>query len=128
MCEEYKYYRREHQRLNLSAKFWGNSMFQHNNTNQSQYTSTLNSEATDKHSLITQSLPWLAGIGFAVGNTVASTSCTVPQQGKCTGCGGCAIALGALVVWALRNQSKGKEFYLDEQGQAEFDQQDKHSA
>jgi uncharacterized Tic20 family protein len=78
---------------------------------------------TDSQSVISQYLPWFAGIGFAIGNTVASTSCTVPQQGKCTGCGGCAVALGALVVWALRNQSKGKEFYLDEQGQEAFDQQ-----
>jgi len=57
---------------------------------------------------------------------VASTSCTVPQQGKCAGCGGCVIALGALVIWALRNQSKAKEFYLDEQGQAEYDRQESH--
>ncbi|MEE9346338.1 MAG: hypothetical protein V3U88_12100 [Methylococcales bacterium] len=98
-------------------------MHHKNKPHRNHCTSTAKTEPNEKDSLITQFLPWLAGIGFAVGNTVASTSCTVPQTGKCTGCGGCAVALGALVVWALRNQSNGKEFYLDEQGQDEFDSQ-----
>ncbi len=101
-------------------------MNQQNYNNSNNLSSTIKTSTAEKHSLISQFTPWLAGAGFAIGNTVASTSCTVPLQGKCTGCGGCAIALGALVVWALRNQSKGKEFYLDEQGQAEFDQQNKY--
>ena len=96
--------------------------FQHNN----QASSAPSTETTAKPGLVSQLTPWLAGAGFAIGNTVASTSCTVPQQGKCAGCGGCVIALGALVTWALRNQSKGKEFYLDEQGQAEYDRQESH--
>ncbi|HFD12418.1 MAG TPA: hypothetical protein ENJ32_08120 [Crenotrichaceae bacterium] len=91
-----------------------------------QTPTSIAAEAKDKATLINQLMPWLAGAGFAIGNSVASTSCTVPQQGKCAGCGGCVIALGALVSWALRNQSKGKEFYLNEQGQAEFDRQESH--
>ncbi|MCH9697333.1 MAG: hypothetical protein K0U68_04440 [Gammaproteobacteria bacterium] len=92
-------------------------------TQHTQTTTASDSADSGKPGLMSQMLPWIAGVGFAVGNTVASTSCTVPQQGKCSGCGGCAVALGALVVWALKNQSKGKEFYLDEKGQDEFDRQ-----
>jgi hypothetical protein len=55
-------------------------------------------------------MPWLAGAGFAVGHVALSTNCTLPTQGRCTTCGGCIIALGAIVSWAKLNKRRDDFF------------------
>jgi hypothetical protein len=44
--------------------------------------------------------PWAAGASFALGH-IAVTQCTLPKQGQCVLCGGCAFAITGLVGWAL---------------------------
>ena len=55
--------------------------------------------------------PWLAGAGFAIGHLAATSSCTIPQQGRCATCGGCVVALCSLAGWAIFKQRTGGEFY-----------------
>lgn len=45
-------------------------------------------------------LPWAAGASFALGH-IAVTQCTLPKQGQCVLCGGCAFAITGLVSWAI---------------------------
>ena len=64
-------------------------------------------------------LPWLAGAGFAIGHIAATSSCTLPKEGRCASCGGCVLALGSLVAWAvLKKRSSGEFFQSDDHGAA----------
>jgi len=63
-------------------------------------------------------LPWVAGAGFAVSGAgfavshlVIASSCTVPKEGRCSTCGGCVVALAAIVTWAIYKKREGNEFY-----------------
>ncbi len=55
--------------------------------------------------------PWLAGAGLALGHIATTSNCTVPQQGRCSTCGSCIIALGALVSWAVIKNKKDDDLY-----------------
>jgi len=66
-------------------------------------------EKTD--SLLEKSVPWLFGAGIAAGHLLTASSCTIPQQGKCAVCGGCVVALGSLVGWAMIKKQQGDDFY-----------------
>lgn len=57
--------------------------------------------------------PWLAGAGFAVSHIITSSNCTIPKEGRCSTCGGCVLALAAIVVWAVHKKKKGNGFYDD---------------
>jgi len=48
-----------------------------------------------------QALPWLAGAGFALSHIALTSNCTVPREGRCSTCGSCVVALGAIVAWAV---------------------------
>ncbi len=48
-----------------------------------------------------QALPWLAGAGFALSHIALTSNCTVPKEGRCSTCGSCVVALGAIVAWAV---------------------------
>lgn len=48
-----------------------------------------------------RALPWLAGAGFALSHIALTSNCTVPKQGRCSTCGSCVVALGAIVAWAM---------------------------
>lgn len=61
--------------------------------------------------LIDKTLPWLFGAGIAAGHLLTSSSCTLPQQGRCAVCGGCVVALGSLVGWAMLKKRQGDDFY-----------------
>ncbi|BCG66049.1 MAG: hypothetical protein methR_P3925 [Methyloprofundus sp.] len=61
--------------------------------------------------LLTQSVPWLFGAGIAAGHLLTASSCTLPQQGRCAVCGGCVVALGSLVGWAMLKKRQGDDFY-----------------
>ncbi len=61
--------------------------------------------------LLTQSIPWLFGAGIAAGHLLTASSCTLPQQGRCAVCGGCVVALGSLVGWAMLKKRQGDDFY-----------------
>ncbi len=60
-------------------------------------------------------LPWVAGAGFAVSHLVIASSCTLPKEGRCSTCGGCVVALAAIVTWAIykkrEDKKEGNEFY-----------------
>lgn len=56
-------------------------------------------------------MPWLFGAGIAGGHLLTASSCTIPQTGKCAVCGGCIVALGSLVSWAVINKKNGNDFY-----------------
>ncbi len=56
-------------------------------------------------------VPWLAGAGFAIGHIAATTSCTLPKEGRCATCGGCVIALGSLVAWAVMKKRTDDDIY-----------------
>lgn len=78
---------------------------------------------TNKHNITSKRLkkllPWLAGAGFAVGHIAATSSCTLPKEGRCATCGGCVIALGSLVAWAvMKKRSDGEFFHSDDHGAA----------
>ena len=60
---------------------------------------------------LVKAAPWLAGAGIAAGHVAVSTNCTVPQQGRCSSCGSCIVAVGSLVAWALIKNRQGGEFY-----------------
>lgn len=61
--------------------------------------------------LVNKTMPWLFGAGIAAGHLLTSTSCTIPQQGRCAVCGGCVVALGSLVGWAMLKKRQGDDFY-----------------
>ena len=61
--------------------------------------------------LTMKTLPWIFGAGIAAGHLMTASNCTLPQQGKCAVCGGCVVALGALVSWALIKKKNGDGFY-----------------
>jgi hypothetical protein len=65
----------------------------------------------ETNELAAKTLPWLFGAGIAAGHLVTASNCTLPQQGKCTICGGCVVALGSLVSWAIINKKSGNDFY-----------------
>lgn len=58
-------------------------------------------------------VPWLAGAGFAVSHIITSSNCTIPKEGRCSTCGGCVVALAAIVVWAVHKKKQGNGFYDD---------------
>jgi len=62
-------------------------------------------------SLLDKTMPWMFGAGIAAGHLLTSSSCTVPQQGRCAVCGGCVVALGSLVGWAMLKKHQGDDFY-----------------
>jgi len=68
-------------------------------------------EEIEPETLLNQSIPWLFGAGIAAGHLLTASSCTIPQQGKCTVCGGCVVALGSLVGWAMLKKRQGDDFY-----------------
>ncbi len=61
--------------------------------------------------LVAKTLPWLFGAGIAAGHLITASNCTIPQQGKCAVCGGCVVALGSLVAWAVVKNKNGDDFY-----------------
>ena len=63
--------------------------------------------------VLVKALPWLAGAGFAAGQILASTNCTIPEQGRCSTCGSCVIALGSLVVWGVARNKDKDDFFID---------------
>ncbi len=72
-----------------------------------------NKEQTENQTneLAVKTLPWLFGAGIAAGHLMTASNCTLPQQGKCAVCGGCVVALGSLVAWAVVNKKNGNDFY-----------------
>ena len=50
--------------------------------------------------------PWFAGASLAVCHVAMSANCSVTRDGRCSSCGSCVIALGALVGWALMDKSR----------------------
>ncbi len=64
-----------------------------------------------QQTFIEKSGPWLFGAGIAAGHVLTASSCTIPQQGKCAVCGGCVVALGSLVSWAVIKKKNGDDFY-----------------
>lgn len=70
-----------------------------------------NKESTEPAELVNQAMPWLFGAGIAAGHLLTSSSCTLPQQGRCAVCGGCVVALGSLVGWAMLKKRQGDDFY-----------------
>jgi len=53
----------------------------------------------------------LVGVGMALGHIATTSNCTLPQQGRCSTCGSCVIALGTLVAWAVLKKSKDSDLY-----------------
>lgn len=76
-----------------------------------KFDKTINIKSDDINALAEKSLPWLFGVGIAAGHAMTASNCTIPQQGKCAVCGGCVVALGSLVSWALIKQKSGDDFY-----------------
>ena len=70
-----------------------------------------NSEQDGPTTVLNQSMPWLFGAGIAAGHLLTASSCTLPQQGRCAVCGGCVVALGSLVGWAMLKKRQGDDFY-----------------
>jgi len=64
-------------------------------------------------SLLIKASPWIAGAGIAVGHIMTSSNCTLPQQGKCSTCGSCIIAIGSLITWALAKKNNSDNFYIE---------------
>ena len=69
----------------------------------------LSTEKSDM--LVNQAMPWLFGAGIAAGHLLTASNCTLPQQGRCAVCGGCVVALGSLVGWAMIKKRQGDDFY-----------------
>ena len=67
---------------------------------------------------VTPLLPWLAGAGFALSHIIISSNCSLPKEGRCASCGGCVVALGALVSWAIWKKCDRP---MDEAGSGEPD-------
>ncbi|MCF7971882.1 MAG: hypothetical protein K9L22_12055 [Methylococcaceae bacterium] len=63
------------------------------------------------NALLDKTMPWMFGAGIAAGHLLTSSSCTIPQQGRCAVCGGCVVALGSLVGWAMLKKRQGDDFY-----------------
>lgn len=72
------------------------------------------SETLESNTLLEQSMPWLFGAGIAAGHLLTASNCTIPQQGKCAVCGGCVVALGSLVGWAMIKKRQGDDFYSEQ--------------
>jgi len=60
-------------------------------------------------SRVNRLLPWMAGAGLAVSQIALSSNCTLPRDGQCSTCGGCVVALGVLVSWAVLKKRNGGE-------------------
>lgn len=56
-----------------------------------------------------QLAPWAAGASLAVTHIAMSTNCTVTREGHCNTCGSCAVALVALVSWAVMKKGGQEE-------------------
>ncbi|MBT3205871.1 MAG: hypothetical protein HOM14_07165 [Gammaproteobacteria bacterium] len=56
-----------------------------------------------------QLAPWAAGASLAVTHIAMSTNCTVTREGHCNTCGSCAVALIALVSWAVMKKGDQEE-------------------
>lgn len=65
----------------------------------------------ESNTLLDKTMPWMFGAGIAAGHLLTSSSCTIPQQGRCAVCGGCVVALGSLVGWAMLKKGQGDDFY-----------------
>ena len=74
------------------------------------------SEFDEQHveTLTTKALPWLFGAGIAAGHVMTASNCTIPQQGRCGVCGGCVVALGSLVAWAIVKNKKEGGYYAED--------------
>jgi hypothetical protein len=57
--------------------------------------------------------PWVAGASLAVTHIAMSTNCTVTREGRCNTCGSCAVALIALVSWAVMRKGDKQQFAAD---------------
>lgn len=68
-------------------------------------------EGDEPTTLINQTMPWLFGAGIAAGHLLTASNCTLPAQGRCAVCGGCVVALGSLVGWAVIKKRQGDDFY-----------------
>ena len=68
-------------------------------------------QSQQTNELVAKTLPWLFGAGIAAGHLMTASNCTIPQQGKCSVCGGCIVALGSLVAWAVVKNKNGDNFY-----------------
>ena len=80
----------------------------------SNLTNDINSNTTNNEPIIKpyqKLLPWVAGAGFALSHIVIESSCTLPKEGRCASCGGCVVALGAIVTWAIYKKRDGRVFY-----------------
>lgn len=73
-----------------------------------------NENETEQVTRLMKIAPWAAGAGIAVGHILTSSNCTIPQQGKCSTCGSCVVALGSLVAWAMIKKRQGNDFYSEE--------------
>jgi hypothetical protein len=60
-----------------------------------------------------QLAPWCAGASLAVTHIAMSTNCTVTREGHCNSCGSCAVALIALVSWAVIKKGDKQQFAAD---------------
>ena len=49
-----------------------------------------------------------AGAAMAVSQVALSSSCSVPNSGRCSACGSCLVVLAGLAGWALWRQHKPK--------------------
>ncbi len=64
---------------------------------------------------VKQLAPWFAGASLAVTHIAMSTNCTVTREGHCNTCGSCAVALIALVSWAVMKKGDKERFKVDSQ-------------
>ncbi len=62
-----------------------------------------------------QLAPWAAGASLAVTHIAMSTNCTVTREGHCNTCGSCAVALVALVSWAVMKKGDQEELSSTQQ-------------
>jgi len=56
-----------------------------------------------------QLAPWVAGASMAVTHIAMSSNCSVTREGRCNTCGSCAVALIALVSWAVMKKDYREE-------------------
>lgn len=71
----------------------------------------IESSESAEATLLNQGMPWLFGAGIAAGHLLTASNCTLPEQGRCAVCGGCVVALGSLVGWAMLKKRQGDDFY-----------------
>lgn len=69
--------------------------------------------AVNQSTWISKATPWMAGAGIAIGHLITSSNCTIPQQGRCSTCGGCVVALGSLTAWAILKNRREGGYYTD---------------